>query len=481
MRESRQIGCFCVFLANMRILYIGGGFVGACSAAVSADSGHEVLVYDIDKERVKKLSSLDKDTIESCLFEDGLGELIIRNASRIKFSCDFAEVEKFLDSAGAVFMCLPTPEKDHTGRSDLTYYNQACKDLAAALAGRNKGEQNNYILVINKSTVPIEMIGVTEETLRKKGVKNFGVGANPEFLVEGDAIAGSIRPQRLVVGAWREKDFSIFREIYNRFCDAPNVSYIEVNPIEAAAGKLLANFILFNRLANCYDVVGRTCEKFTHMTYENVRKIIITDKRIGDWGFYDSLFAGGSCFIKDARSLGQQLREKDTNVDLVSNTLEANNRQINRFLSRPKFELGYAWPGKKVGILGLAFKRNTNDIRNSAALNVTEFLLDHGVGEILAYDPAAADNYLNYFKGHAEKNKIKAAKEEKEVMEGADALFIITDWPQFRGLYEPIMANLPKGALIMDGRRTLYHKYGDLSKAGYDIIAVGSPVVKHGT
>ncbi|MFH1482567.1 MAG: nucleotide sugar dehydrogenase [Patescibacteria group bacterium] len=462
----------------MKILYFGAGFVGACSAAVNADSGHNVLVYDVNHELVNNLSSLNKNKIESSLFEKGLAELIIKNQSRIKFTFDLAEVEKFIDSTEAVFMCLPTPEKDNTGETNLIFYEEAAKTLGEILLKRNNNEQGQYVLLINKSTVPVNMINQTKEIMEKIGVKNFGVGSNPEFLVEGKAIEGSTKQERVVVGAWNEKDFAIFRNIYSRFVKSPDVNYIEVNPLEAAASKLLANYILFNRLANCFDVIGRVCEKFEGLCFENVRNVLITDSRIGEWGFYDSLFAGGSCFIKDARSLFYQLKVQGVNTDIIDSILTANQRQLDNFLARAKDELNFNWQGKTVGIMGLAFKRDTNDIRNSASLKVTEFLFNQNVAQIKAFDPLAGNNYLKHFANNKDINKINLVDSEEEAILGVDILIIATDWPQFRKLSDVIKNNLAKGAIIMDGRRILQHKYEELAEVGYNIIAVGSQVIK---
>ena len=261
----------------MNILYIGSGFVGSCSAAVSADSGHNTLVYDIDERKIKLLSSGDRDIIQSCIYEEGLGDLLIRNKERIEFTTDYKKVENFLDNCDVVFMCLPTPEIGETGESDLKYYSMAAENLAKSLAKRNSpspeavaGKQK-YIVIVNKSTVPIDMINQTEEFFKKFGVKNFGVVSNPEFLVEGKAIRDSLHPDRVVVGAWTEKDFTIMRAVYQRFYDSSTVKYIETNPKEAAAGKLLANFYLFNKLAVCFDVIGRTCETFSDIKFESVK------------------------------------------------------------------------------------------------------------------------------------------------------------------------------------------------------------------
>ncbi len=462
----------------MKILFIGSGYVGACSAAVSADSGHEVLVYDIDPQKIAKFNSMDKDIIEEVLYENGLGEMIIRNRERISFSHDLAEVGRFLDQTEAVFMCLPTPEKDGSGETNLTYYLDAARGLAALLAKRNNGSQGQYILIINKSTVPIETVGITKEIMQLAGVENFGVGSNPEFLVEGKAIQGSIKPERIVVGAESSKDFAVFRDIYKRFINSPNVNYIEVNPYEAAAGKLLANFVLFNRLAVCFDVVGRACEKFENLDFEKVRSILINDKRIGEWGFYNSLYAGGSCFIKDARSLMHQLGGKNAGTDLIEDTLEGNKRQLENFLMRSISEKQFDFTGKTAGLFGLAFKRNTNDVRNSAALGATEFMLNMGAKEIRAFDPIAGPNYLNYFNEHKDADKIKLAAREEESLAGCDVILIACDWPEFRELTPKIIENFPPGGLIMDGRRMLAHDYNELAENGYDIIAVGSPLIK---
>jgi hypothetical protein len=171
-------------------------------------------------------------------------------------------MQNFLDECDAVFMCLPTPEIGETGESDLTFYTTAIENLAQALLLRNNGAQEKYVLVINKSTVPIGTAERALSMLQEKGVKNIGVASNPEFLVGGKAVEGAMKPDRIVVGAKQKKDLEIMRDIYQRFYDNPEVKYIEVETAEAEAGKLLANFYLFQKLAICFDVIGRTCEAF---------------------------------------------------------------------------------------------------------------------------------------------------------------------------------------------------------------------------
>lgn len=455
----------------MNILYIGSGFVGACSAAVSADSGHEVLVFDVDKKKIAALGSGDLAQIESFLFEEGLSDLLIRHRDRIRFTTDYTDVERFVDACDAVFMCLPTPEIGETGESDLSYYISAAEALAEALKKRSSGVQEKYVVIVNKSTVPINLIDRTAEIMDAHGVKNYGVTSNPEFLVEGKAIVGSLKPDRIVIGAWTDKDFAVMRGVYQRFYDSPDVKYIEVNPREAAAGKLLANFYLFNKLAVCFDVIGRTCETFADIHFEQIRKILTTDPRIGNWGLYDSVYAGGSCFIKDARSLSHQLQTAGQDAVLVNETYLANKRQLEMFLGRAKREASIDWTGKTVAILGTAFKRDTNDIRNSPSIDIVRTLLEQSVKEIRIYDPAANGMFASLF---PTSDIIRYASREQDAMSGADAVMVLTDWPQFRGVADLLLAG-PARPLIMDGRRMLQHKYDELVQAGFSIIAVGSP------
>ena len=465
----------------MNLLYLGAGFVGACSAAVMADSGHNILVYDVDKTKIKLLGSGDRDLIQSCLFEDGLGDLLVQNKDQIKFTSDYEDVIKNLNDFDAVFMCLPTPEKvGAKGESDLSYYYQAAEDLAKNLIKRNNGEQTKYVVIINKSTVPIEMIDETEKIMKKYDVKNFGLASNPEFLVEGKAIYGSLKPDRIVIGAWTEEDFKIVRNIYQRFYDSPTVKYIEVNPKEAAAGKLLANYYLFSKLAICYDVIGRTCESFENLHFENLRKIISTDPRLGSWGLFDSFFAGGSCFIKDTASLAYQLEQKGVDISYTKEVLRVNNHQCDNFYNRAKSEAEFDFKDKTVSILGVAFKRDTNDVRNSGAIEIVNKLINDGVKDVRIYDPAAIAMFKNVFniEKDARFDVISYFESEKEALSESEVCMILTDWPKFREVGEVIKNVCSAPYLIMDGRRMLATQFDELQNLGYDIIAVGSPFLK---
>ncbi len=459
---------------------MGGGFVGACSAAVTADSGHETLVFDIDADKVKKLSSNDRDLIESCIHEEGLADLLIRNRERISFTTDVDRMEQFVHDLDCIFMCLPTPEKPDSGEADLSYYEKAVAMLGPVLKQRNNGAQTKRIIIINKSTVPIHMIDATEALFTAQGVKNVGVVSNPEFLVEGKAIEGSVRPPRVVVGANHQEDFLLMRQLFQRFYDSANIAYIEVNPYEAAAAKLLANFLLFNKVVLTYDVIGRVCERFAGIRYEQVRSILMSDPRIGNWGLYDSLFAGGSCFIKDASSLAHQLEQAGAGASMVHAVLEANVFQRDHFFGRAETDAGFDWSKKSVAILGLAFKQDTNDIRNSGAIGIIQQVLGAGASSITIYDPSAMDEGKKYF--DANKNplygRIRYAANETDALEGTQVCVICTDWPQFKTLGETIKKTVKAPYLIMDGRRMLQGQFAELQKMGYDILAVGSPFIQ---
>jgi len=457
----------------MKILYIGGGFVGICSAAVSADSGHDTLVYDIDEKKISAYASFSKDKIEKFIFESGLPEMLARNRDRIKFTTDYKVVVNFLDEADAIFMCLPTPEKPNAlGETNLDYYNTAAEKLAEHLTHRTNGEQKNYLVIVNKSTVPINMADETARILRARGVKNFGVVSNPEFLVEGKAVEGSVRPDRVVIGAGKEKDFAIMRQVYRRFVDSAGVKYIEVSPREAAAAKLLANYILFSRVVTTYDVVGRVCESFPDVSFENVRKVLTSEPRIGGWGFYDSVYAGGSCFIKDALSLAHQMETAGARASHVRTTLESNEFQRDFFFSRAESEAQFSWAQKKVAILGVAFKQDTNDVRHSPAFDIVKHLENADVKLIQVYDPAAMRSFREHY---GKTDKVAYAENIEEAIAHTDVCLILTDWPQFKTVSDIILAVAKKGYLIMDGRRMLATEYEKLQTAGCDILAVGSP------
>lgn len=270
------------------------------------------------------------------------------------------------------------------------------------------------------------------------------------------------------------------RRMYAHFQGNKDIPYIEVNPFEAAAGKLLANYLLFSRLMLCYDVMGRVSEQFNDVTFEAVRKIVCSDPRIGFWGFYDSIYAGGSCLEKDAKSLAHQLEVTKANTDLVRASIESNHRQLELFLARVKKSIAGGVKGNSIAVLGLAFKRDTNDIRNSAGPMVVEYLRSQGAAEVRVYDPGVdAASLAAYAKESSNKRTtVVPCKSAAEAMRGTQASVITTDWPEFAKLTSVFSKTVKAPYLIADGRRMIATDYTTLTKKGYTVLAVGSPLYR---
>ncbi len=460
----------------MKIVYLGAGYVGACSAVVIAKFGHEAFVFDINSERIRAFNTFDREVIESVLFEQDLGSLVVQNKDRLIFSDNYDEVKKRLSETDVVFICVPTPLRENEGSYDLSFFNEAVDKLSQAMKERDGGQQKKYVVIVNKSTVSINMAEAMEEKMTTAGVINFGVVSNPEFLVEGQAIRDSFSPDRVVIGATCEKDFTVMRELYQRFYNSPGVAYLEVNPREAAAGKLLANYILLSRLVSTLDVVGRVSETFPGVAFEKIRKIITADRRIGSYGFYNNIYVGGSCLTKDSAALSFQLEQVGAKAEQIKQTLSANIFQRDNFYHRVE-QAGFKVNDKIVAVFGLAFKRDTNDVRNSGAVDIALQLLEGGARQLRVYDPAATAMFKNYF-GKKYGEKIFYANNEREALEHTAAAFILTDWPQFSTLDQAIIKTCPPPYFIADGRRMAAHAYKNLQEKGYSILAVGSPFIK---
>lgn len=200
------------------------------------------------------------------------------------------------------------------------------------------------------------------------------------------------------------------------------------------------------------------------------------DELIGGWGFYDSVYAGGSCFIKDAASLAHQLEEAGGTAHQVRLTLEENKFQRDYFYSRAQKEAGFSWTGKTVAILGVAFKKDTNDVRNSPAFDIVSHLLEDGVERIKVYDPVALDMFKTFLpRNDSRYEKIVYCGSEEDALRDSHGCLILTDWPQFRLLAEKITTTCPSPYLVMDGRRMIQDQFEALVKKGYSVIAVGSP------
>lgn len=454
----------------MKIIVAGTGFVGLTHAAVCSEYGHEVHAYDIDEARLNAYRSAEREQIERIVAEPGLAQIIADNLNRYLFFT--SDLEQVIEGASAIFLCLPTPPRPN-GSSDLTAYFSAANHIAKLLAKR---KDQRRVVLINKSTVPVGTARQLEVVLREHGVPNVGVASNPEFLPEGDAVEKSRRPDRVVAGADSQEDFRILRRVYSQFVNHVRISYIETTPETAEAVKYVANTLLLTYISFWNGVGARLAESIPNISMEDLKRGVTSDNRISTWGSYVSNGAGGSCFGKDIRSLIHQLRSAHQSPDLLESVHAINEYQKTYLIERAVREAAVSINQRVVALLGLAFKKQTNDVRDSSALQVAEALLARGAKEIRAYDPVAiheAQRVLDPARNHLFE-KITYHGSVREALAGSNMLFISTDWEEFRGLSSTIEECVRPPYLIIDGRRMI-PDHDALVEAGYGYIAVGSP------
>ncbi len=458
----------------MKIIIVGTGYVGLPHAAVCAESGHEVYAYDIDEKRINAYKTGERKAIESYVNEPGLAAAIKETIDRyLFFTTDLASI---IEGVDAVFMCLNTPPQ-RDGSSDLSYLSSAARDLGRALASR---EEKKRVVIVNKSTVPIGTARFVENILREEGAENFGVASNPEFLAQGNAVEGSRRPDRIVIGADTEEDFTILRRVYSQFVNHVRIQYLETTPETSESIKYMANSLLLTYISYWNGVGARLAESFDNIRMEDLKRGVTADSRISTWGSYVSNGAGGSCFGKDIQSLMYQLKTAGQNTDLLQSVYNINEYQKTYLVDRAIHEAGFNFNKKTVTILGLAFKKRTNDMRDSAALNAVETLLSKGVKEIRAYDPLATEPAQNYW-FNPEKNylfeRITYHDTPRAALEGSDAVYISTDWEEFRGISRTIQTTVTPPYLVIDGRR-MVPDYMSLVETGYDYLPVGGNLLR---
>lgn len=458
----------------MKIIVVGTGFVGLTHAAVCSEYGHEVHAYDVDETRIAAYQSGDRARIESYVNEPGLFEIIGENMGQyLHFTTDVTDI---IDDVDVVFMCLPTPP-NRDGSTNLSYYMNAAHHLGKLLAER---KSDNRVVLVNKSTVPIGSVRLLQQVLEEHGVKNFGVASNPEFLPQGNAVEASRKPDRVVVGVDTEEDKNLLRRVYPQYVNHVRIRYIETTPETAEAIKYTANAILLNYISFWNGVGGRLGETFANIDMEDLKLGVTADARISTWGSYVSNGAGGSCFGKDIQSLIYQLNRHGRSTDLLQAVYNINEYQKTYLIDRAVHEANFNFNHKKVALLGLAFKKHTNDMRDSSALKVVESLLARGVSEIRAYDPLAVEEAKRYW-FNPDRNhlfeRITYHETAKEAIEGSDALFVSTDWEEFRGLSRTIEHTVEPPYLIIDGRRMI-PDFEALVSNGYEFLAVGGTYLK---
>lgn len=458
----------------MKIVVIGTGYVGLPHAAVLSEYGHEVHAYDIDETRIAAYRSGTAEGIERYVNEPGLAEVVAENLNRyLFFTTDISQV---VEDTDVFFLCINTPP-NRDGSTDISYYLNAIHHLGNLLAGRKSPKR---VVLVNKSTVPIGTARLLETVMEEHDVKNFGVASNPEFLAQGNAVEGSRRPDRIVIGADTAEDMQILRRVYSQFVNHVRIRYLETTPETAEAIKYVSNTLLLTYISFWNGVGARLAEAIPNIRMEDLKIGVTSDARISTWGSYVSNGAGGSCFGKDIQSLIYQLNLAGRSTDLLRAVYGINEYQKTYLVDRAVHEAGFSFNQKTVALLGLSFKKRTNDMRDSASLRVVESLLARGVRAIRAYDPLAMDearyNWLNPDKNHLFE-RITYHETAVGAIEGTDALYISTDWEEFRGLARTIQTTVQPPYLVIDGRRML-PDYDALVAAGYDYLPVGGQMLR---
>ncbi len=457
----------------MKAIVVGTGYVGLPHGAICAEYGHKVYAYDINQERIDAYKSGRRDEIEKQINEPGLVPIIQEQLNRnLFFTTDITDE---IEGTDVIFMCLNTPPK-RGGATDLTYYLNASHHIAKLLAART---DKRRVVVVNKSTVPIGTARKLESILLEHGAENVGVASNPEFLAQGKAIEGSRSPDRVVVGADTTADLQILRGIYSAYVNHVRIRYIETTPETAEAIKYLGNTLLLTYISFWNGVGGRLAESFGNIRMEDLKLGVTADSRISTWGSFVSNGAGGSCFGKDIQSLIYQLKQAGNRADLLESVYEINEYQKSYMFDRAGYEAGFNFNNKTVTMLGLAFKKRTNDMRDSASLKAVEALLAKGVKEIRAYDPLAMHEATRYF--DPEQNhlfeRIVYCDSVTDALTGSDACYVSTDWEEFRSLSKELRATVQTPYLIMDGRRML-PDYNQLVEDGFDYLPVGGKLLR---
>ena len=418
----------------MKIAVIGTGYVGLVTGTCFAETGNNVTCVDIDKSKVEKLSSG-----QVTIYEPGLEKIFVRNEKegRLHFT---TSLEEGIKDAKIIFLALPTPP-DGDGNADLKYVLGVAKDMGRLL------KKDDYKIIIDKSTVPVGTAEKVRNTILKNSGEDieaaFDIVSNPEFLREGVAVDDFMKPDRVVIGTSSEKAKKILGELYAPFVRQGNpIIYMDEKSAELtkyAANSFLATKISFmNEIAQLCERVGADVDM--------VRRGMGSDERIGRRFLFPGIGYGGSCFPKDVKALEQSSREIDYDFKILKAVMQVNEKQKLHLVQKIKTYFNNDLNGKKIALWGLAFKPNTDDIREASALTIIDELTKAGA-KISAFDSEAMANVKRELG-----NKIEYAKNQYDVLNGADALVIATEWSEFRTPDFNRIGSLLKNKVIFDGR-----------------------------
>ncbi len=431
----------------MNIAVVGTGYVGLVTGTCLAETGNNVICVDINAEKVKKM----QEGIVP-IYEPHLDLLFHRNIKegRLKFTTDLNEA---IDKATIIFLALPTPPGED-GSADLRYILGVADDLGKIIS--------DYKVIVDKSTVPVGTAEKVRTAVAKNSKVEFDVVSNPEFLREGFAVDDFLKPDRVVIGSSSEKARKLMEELYKPYVRSGNpIIFMDEKSAELtkyAANAFLATKITFmNEIANLCEKVGADVDM--------VRSGIGSDDRIGKRFLFPGIGYGGSCFPKDVQALAKSADDVNYDFQLLDAVMNVNEKQKTALLPRIQAHFKNDLKGKKIAVWGLAFKPDTDDIREAPALyNINELLRSGAI--VSAYDPEAMSNVKNLLG-----EKISYAADHYEALKDADALLICTEWSLFRTPDFDKVKKLMKGKVIFDGRN-LYGK-DQMKELGFVYSSIG--------
>jgi UDPglucose 6-dehydrogenase len=448
----------------MNIAVIGTGYVGLVTGTCFAETGNIVTCVDIDETKVEKLSSG-----RITLFEPGLEKIFQRNAKegRLRFT---TSLQDGIREAEVIFLALPTPP-DGNGHADLNFVLGVSENIGRLL------KEGEYKIIVDKSTVPVGTAGKVHSTISESARETgrefpeqlFDVASNPEFLREGVAVDDFMKPDRVVIGTSSERVKKVLGQLYAPFVRQGNpVIYMDERSAELT--KYAANAFLATKISFMNEV-AQLCEKLG-ADVDMVRKGIGSDERIGRRFLFPGIGYGGSCFPKDVQALSRSATQAQYDFRILDAVMAVNENQKVHLLVKIRNYYKDGLAGRKIALWGLAFKPNTDDIREAPALKIIDELVKEGAS-VTAYDPEAMANVRKEIG-----EKINYASNQYEALENADALVIATEWSEFRTPDFNRMRSLLKDKVIFDGRNLF--ELGQMTDSGFHYESVGRRVVTPG-
>lgn len=435
----------------MKIAVIGTGYVGLVTGTCLAETGNDVICVDIDAKKVEKMRS---GVVP--IYEPHLDVLFERNikAGRLKFT---TSLDKGLREGEIIFLALPTPQ-DEDGSADLSYVLDVAESIGKKI--------NEYKVIVDKSTVPVGTSEKVKKVISENATCEFDVVSNPEFLREGFAVDDFLKPERIIIGSSSERASKLLKKLYSPYVRSGNpILFMDERSAEltkyAANAFLAAKITFMNEIANYCELVGADVDK--------VRVGMGTDSRIGNRFLFPGIGYGGSCFPKDVKALQKAGLEECFDFNILNSVIKVNESQRVRLIEKIKKYYNNNLKGKRAAIWGLAFKPETDDVREAPALYMIDSLLELGV-EICVFDPEAMENVRSKYG-----EKLNYAPSMYEAAKNADMLIISTEWSIFRTPdFNKLKSNL-KEPIIFDGRNL--YDISEMANEGFHYFSIGRKAI----